>query len=182
MVTSVQQAKKQTGKKRGKATAKKRELVDEIIKAEPKKRGRKPKEKIDEDIKPINRGVKKPNLAQRAALARHLGISTMTLYNREGELSRLIPEYSRGLSLLPKNGGSLKELPDLTPYQQFCHMELESLKRPLGSKDCTPNEMIIRNNLEAFDIDLFNRQQQLTVDVEVESSEIEQVLKTSTDQ
>lgn len=99
----------------------------------------------------------------------------MTLYNREADLAKLIPEYARGLSLLPRNGGSLKELPDLTPYQQFCHMELESLKRPLGAKDCTPNEMIIRNNLEAFDIDLFNRQQQLTVSVEVESSEIEQV-------
>lgn len=179
MTTTTKRTRK-NGKKRGKTTKNKESLVNEIIKAEPKKRGRKPKPKpeVDESVKPINRGVKQPNLAQRAALARHLGISTMTLYNREGDLTKLIPEYTRGISLLPKKGGSLKELPDLTPYQQFCHMELESLKRPLGVKDCTPNEMIIRNNIEAFDIDLFNRQQQLTVGVEVNSSEIEQVFDT----
>src|SRR4028119_2137240 len=150
--------------KRGrKKTGEKRKLVEEIVGAVPKKRGRKPK--TDPDVKPINRGVKKVNLGHRAALARQLNISTQTLYNREAVFDKCLPEYFSGLSYLPRRGGALKVIPDLTPYQQFCHYQLEALKQGLGVKDCTPTEMVIKNNLDHFDIDLFNRQRQLTVDV-----------------
>jgi hypothetical protein len=163
--------------KRGKKTGEKRKIVDEIIGSEPKKRGRKPK--AVPDVKPINRGVKKVNLGHRAALARRLGISTQTLYNREAVFDKCLPEYFSGLSYLPRRGGALKVIPDLTPYQQFCHFQLEalreSLRQSLGVKECTPTEMVIKNNLDHFDIDLFNKQRQLTVDVEVESSSIETV-------
>lgn len=174
-MTTSAKTQKTPAKKRGKATKEKRKIVDEIIKAEPKKRGRKPKEKLDSDqeVQPINRGVKKENLAQRAVLARHLGISTMTLYNREKAFDKYLPEYFRGLSYLSKKGGALKVIPDLTPYQQYCHFQLEDLKKALGVKDCTPTEMLIKNNVDSFDIDLFNKQQQLTVNVEVQSSSIE---------
>lgn len=171
MASSAAKEKKpatKRGRKTRKKTSEKRKLVDEIIKAEPKKRGRKPK--ADPDVQPINRGVKKVNLGQRAALARQLDISTQTLYNREEKFDRCLPEYFSGLSYLPKKGGALKVIPDLTPYQQFCHFQLENLKKALGFKDCTPTEMIIKNNLDSFDIDLFNRQQQLTVNVDIESS------------
>lgn len=164
---------KKPAKRGRKKTGEKRKLVDEIIGAEPKKRGRKPK--ADPDVKPINRGVKKVNLGHRAALARQLGISTQTLYNREAIFDKALPEYFSGLSYLPRRGGALKVIPDLTPYQQFCHFQLEALKQGLGVKDCTPTEMVIKNNLDHFDIDLFNRQRQLTVDVNVESSSIETV-------
>lgn len=168
---------KKTAKRGRKKTSEKRKLVDQIINEEPKKRGRKPK--ADPDIRPINRGVKKVNLGHRAALARRLGISTQTLYNREAAFDKCLPEYFSGLSYLPRRGGALKVIPDLTPYQQFCHFQLEALReglrQSLGVKECTPTEMVIKNNLDHFNIDLFNRQQQLTVDVEVESSSIEKV-------
>ncbi len=161
-------------KKRGRK-AKKRELVDKIIKAEPRKRGRKPK---DPDVQPINRGVKQVNLGHRAVLAKHLGVSTQTIYNRERAFDKCLSEYFKGMYYLPKRGGALKVLPDLTLYQQYCHMQFEKIKQGLGVKDCTPNEMLISNNLEIFDIDFFNKQQQLTVSVEVDSSSIEEIEKT----
>lgn len=173
--TKTEQAQK---KKRGRKT-KKRDLVDQIIKAEPKKRGRKPKNP-DPDVQPINRGVKPVNLGHRAVLAKHLGVSTQTIYNRERAFDKCLPDYFRGMYYLPKRGGALKVLPDLTPYQQYCQMQFEKIKQGLGVKDCTPNEMLISNNLEIFDIDFFNRQQQLTVSVEVDSSSIEEVEKTDT--
>lgn len=178
MATSAAKQKKTTtkrGRKTGKGkktTDKKRKLVDEIISA-PKKRGRKPK--ADPDVQPINRGVKKVNLGHRAALARQLGISTQTLYNREAIFDKCLPGYFLGLSYLSPRGGALKVLPDLTDYQQFCHRQLEDLKRGLGVKDCTPTEMVIKNNLDHFDIDLFNREEQSTVNVDVESSSIEKI-------
>lgn len=171
MATSAAKEKAATkrGRKTGKKTTEKRKLVDEIIKAEPKKRGRKPK--TDPDVQPINRGVKKVNLGHRAALARQLGISTQTLYNREAIFDKCLPEYFLGLSYLSPRGGALKVLPDLTDYQQFCHRQLEDLKRGLGVKDCTPTEMVIKNNLDHFDIDLFNKEEQSTVNVESSSIE-----------
>jgi len=178
MTTSAAKEKNATtkrGRKAGKKTAKKRQLVDEIIKAEPKKRGRKPK---DADFQPINRGVKKVNLGHRAVLAKHLGVSTQTIYNRERAFDKCLPEYFRGMYYLPKRGGALKVLPDLTPYQQYCQMQFEKIKQGLGVKDCTPSEMLISNNLEIFDINLFERQQQLTVSVEVDSISIEEIEKT----
>lgn len=174
MATSAAKEKK-LATKRGKRTAKKRELVEEIIKAEPKKRGRKPK---DPDVQPINRGVKKVNLGHRAVLAKHLGVSTQTIYNRERAFDKCLPDYFKGMYYLPKRGGALKVLPDLTPYQQYCQMQFEKIKQGLGVKDCTPNEMLISNNLEIFDIDFFNKQQQLTVSVEVNSSSTEEIEKT----
>lgn len=176
MATSAAKEKKPTtkrGRKTGKKTTEKRKLVDEIIKAEPKKRGRKPK--TEPDVRPLNRGAKKVNLGHRAALARQLGISTQTLYNREGIFDKCLPEYFSGLSYLSPRGGALKVLPDLTPYQQFCHRQLEDLKRGLGVKDCTPTEMVIKNNLDHFDIDLFNREEESTVDVDVKSSSIKTI-------
>lgn len=174
MATSAaKQSKPKT--KRGKKTAKKRELVEEIIKAEPKKRGRKPQDPQQLNVEPINRGVKKPNLAQRAGMARHLNVSTQTIYNREKAFDKCYPQYFEGIYYLSQKGGSLKVLPDLTPYQQFCQLQFDEVKRALGVKDCTPNEMVIMNNLNMFDIDLFTRQQQLTVDIEVYESSIESV-------
>lgn len=176
MATSAAKEKRSAtkrGRKTEKKTAEKRQLVEEIIKAEPKKRGRKPK--TEPDVKPINRGVKPVNLGQRAALARQLEVSTQTVYNREAIFCKSLPEYIRGLHFLPRKGGALKEYPDLNPYQQFCHFQLEKLKQGLGFKDCTPTEMLIKNNPEIFDINLFERQQQLTVGVEVNSSEIEKI-------
>lgn len=176
MATSAAKEKKpvtRRGRKTEKKTGEKRKLVDQIIKAEPKKRGRKPK--TDPDVQPINRGVKKVNLAHRAVLARQLGISTQTLYNRELILDKCLPEYFLGLSYLPRRGGALKVLPDLTPYQQFCHFQLEGIKKGLGFKDCTPTEMIIKNNLDHFDFHVFNKQRQSTVDVDIESSSIETI-------
>lgn len=175
MATSATKEKKPATKRgrKKKKTSERRKLVDEIIKSEPKRRGRKPK--TEPDVRPLNRGTKKVNLGHRAALARQLGISTQTLYNREAVFDKCLPEYFLGLSYLSPRGGALKVLPDLTDYQQFCHRQLEDLKRGLGVKDCTPTEMVIKNNLDHFDIDLFNREERSTVDINVESSSIETI-------
>lgn len=181
--TSVKRVKRG---KQGKTAKEKKQIVDEIIAAEPTpaKRGRKKKEKVVEPVRssevepdltgvePIETGRKTPvNYGQRTAFAKSLGITTQTLYNREDAFSNALPAYFKGLNLLPRRGGSLKELPDLTEYMQFCHRQFEELKRGLSPKDCTPNEILIRNNLRLFEVDLFDRQKQLNVSII--SSEIE---------
>lgn len=178
-------SKKKTTSKRGKTSKQKRELVEEILSAEqaPKTRGRKRKEKLESisnsetepdltGVKPIETAKKQSvNYGQRTAFAKSLGITTQTLYNRETSFGNTLPAYLKGITYLQRKGGSLKEFPDLTEYQQFCHLQLEKIKQGLSPKDCTPNEILIKNNLPLFEVDLFERQKQL--DVSIVSSEIE---------
>lgn len=157
-------------KKKGATKKEKKAAVDRILGEERAK-----KQKLD-GVEPFNTKAKKsPNLAERTALARHLGITPQTLYNREFAFVNALPEYAKGMKLLPRRGGSLKEFPNLTPFQQWCHKQFEfQIKRNLNPRDCTNNVILIEQNESLFKVDLFDKEQQLEAAiVPVESETIE---------
>lgn len=119
---------------RGKGKNNKRKAVEDIINPAKAKRTRRPR---DPNYIPIKK-VKGIDPSKRSTIAKELGVSTQTLYNREEVFSRLIPFYISGTEEVKKKGKSLKEFPPLTLFQQFIHRQFETLRRSLPLKDCTP--------------------------------------------
>lgn len=161
----VVQPKRKRGE-RGKGKNNKRKLVENIINPDKPKRTRRPR---DPDYVPI-RKEKTIDLSKRSALAQLMGVSTQTLYNREAVFGDTIPDYFVGTGEVRKNGRSLKEFPALTPYQQFIHRQFEELRSKLGQKDCTPNSVLVEQNLEIFNFEYFRRIEAQTVDVEADAA------------
>lgn len=153
MATQTQQ---RTTKKKGGTTSKKSD------------KSRKAK-KIIEDlqgVKPIKLNVPKPkNFGERAVIARDMEISATTLYNWEKTMKTALPAYFAGLSLLLRKGEGKKEYPDLTPYQQFCLRQLNSLRKSLDAKNCEANSNLIQNNPELFSYSTYEQEELLKIAV-----------------
>lgn len=166
-------------RKKGASQRKKQEksaLVKQVIREEQGKKQQKQK-KID-GVEPIYTTKKRIDYGLRTSLAKDLNITTQTLYNREDAMSDELPMYGEGVQLLPKRGKALKERPNLTAYQQFCHRQFQSLRLALPHNDCTPNRILIRNNKSHFDFDLFTKAQPL--DVAAKSVEVEPIERETT--
>ena len=147
---------------RGKGKNNKRKAVEDIINPAKPKRTRRPR---DPNYIPIKK-VKAIDPSKRSTIAKELGVSTQTLYNREEVFAHLIPFYDEGSEEVKKKGKSLKEFPPLTLFQQFIHRQFETLRRSLPLKDCTPNLLLVEQNLGLFDFEFFKGIQEKTVDIE----------------